>query len=99
MRALRSGLALRPAAARATLTTTTTARRRFATASPGKAFYEGEPAGPVLKTKSLPGPEGKKAIEELSKVFETRSLSIMADYNKSVGNYLADPDGNMLLDV
>ena len=63
-----------------------------------QAFYEGEPKGPVMKTR-IPGPKTQKAVEELSKVFETRSMYIMADYTKSFGNYLADPDGNMLLDV
>jgi 4-aminobutyrate aminotransferase/(S)-3-amino-2-methylpropionate transaminase len=39
------------------------------------------------------------AIAELDKVFETRSLNMLADYQKSVGNYIADLDGNVLLDV
>lgn len=63
-----------------------------------KAFFEGEPQAPILKTK-LPGPVSTKAIEELSEVFDTRSLNMMADYTKCLGNYIADPDGNMLLDV
>ena len=67
-------------------------------ATSSNPFIQGEPQGPVLKTK-LPGPETSKHIEELSKVFDTRSLNFMADYNKSVGNYLADADGNQLLDV
>ncbi|PHH79039.1 hypothetical protein CDD80_5753 [Ophiocordyceps camponoti-rufipedis] len=62
------------------------------------AFYGDEPAAPVLKT-ALPGPESKRHIEELRSAFETRSLNMMVDYTKSAGNYIADPDGNMLLDV
>ncbi|CAG9996520.1 unnamed protein product [Clonostachys byssicola] len=63
-----------------------------------KPFYEGEPGGPVLKTK-IPGPQSTKHIKELSEVFETRSLSLLADYTRSFGNYIADTDGNQLLDV
>jgi 4-aminobutyrate aminotransferase/(S)-3-amino-2-methylpropionate transaminase len=63
-----------------------------------KPFYDGEPSSPSIKT-AFPGPESKKAIEDLNKVFDTRSLNIITDYKKSVGNYIADPDGNLLLDV
>ena len=61
-------------------------------------FFPNEPSGPVVKT-SIPGPESQKAIAKLDKVFETRSLNMLANYQKSVGNYIADPDGNVLLDV
>lgn len=61
-------------------------------------FYGGEPAAPVMRTQ-FPGPRGQKLARELDKVFDTRALNVLADYNKSVGNYLADPDGNMFLDV
>jgi 4-aminobutyrate aminotransferase/(S)-3-amino-2-methylpropionate transaminase len=30
---------------------------------------------------------------------DTRSLSMVANYEKSFGNYIHDPDGNVLLDV
>lgn len=62
------------------------------------SIYDAEPAGPVFKTQ-LPGPESIKYINQLDEVFDTRSLNVLADYTKSHGNYLADPDGNMLLDV
>lgn len=61
-------------------------------------FFPDEPAGPIVKT-AIPGPITKKAIEDLDKVFDTRSLNMMANYQKSFGNYIADPDGNVLLDV
>jgi len=61
-------------------------------------FFPDEPAGPTIKT-AIPGPITKKAIEDLHKVFDTRSLNMMANYEKSFGNYIADPDGNVLLDV
>jgi len=61
-------------------------------------FFPDEPRQPIVKTE-IPGPESKKAIERLSKVFDTRSLNMMADYSRSYGNYIADLDGNVLLDV
>ncbi|KAK3179396.1 4-aminobutyrate transaminase [Lecanicillium sp. MT-2017a] len=63
-----------------------------------KAFFPNEPSGPVLKTQ-VPGPQSKKGAEELGAVFDNRAVNMMADYTKSVGNYMADCDGNMLLDV
>lgn len=46
-------------------------------------------------TTPIPGPVSKKAIDELTEVFDTRSLNMICDYNKSVGNYLVDLDGNV----
>lgn len=67
-------------------------------AAVGGSFYEGEPDAPTIKT-AIPGPRTKELVNDLEQVFDTRSLNMMADYNKSVGNYIADPDGNVLLDV
>jgi 4-aminobutyrate aminotransferase/(S)-3-amino-2-methylpropionate transaminase len=61
-------------------------------------FFPEEPAGPVVKT-AIPGPRSKEAIAHLDKVFDTRSLNMMANYQLSIGNYLADLDGNVVLDV
>lgn len=63
-----------------------------------RPFFPEEPAGPVVKT-AIPGPKSKKAIEELDKVFDTRSLNMLANYHQSFGNYITDLDGNVLLDV
>lgn len=57
-----------------------------------------EPEGPSVKTE-IPGPKSKVAIAELDKVFDTRSLNMLTDYHNSRGNYIADADGNVLLDV
>lgn len=95
--ALRAARTLRPAmAASATRAFTTAGAVRLASVKP---FHKDEPAGPVLKTSSFPGPEATRHAKELNEVFETRSLNMVADYTKSAGNYIADPDGNMLLDV
>ncbi|KAL9037314.1 MAG: hypothetical protein Q9214_005755, partial [Letrouitia sp. 1 TL-2023] len=61
-------------------------------------FIPNEPAGPQIRT-SIPGPQSKKAIAALNRVFDIRSLNMMANYQNSFGNYIADLDGNVLLDV
>lgn len=101
MASLRSAARLRPIASRALRN-----QRPYATAAAVKPapssgetpFFPDEPAGPIVKTE-IPGPITRKAIEDLDKVFDTRSLNMMANYQKSFGNYIADPDGNVLLDV
>ncbi|KJX93094.1 4-aminobutyrate aminotransferase like protein [Zymoseptoria brevis] len=61
-------------------------------------LFPGEPDAPTVRTE-IPGPISKEAIIALDKVFDTRSLNMMANYQNSYGNYLADLDGNVLLDV
>ncbi|KAF1835206.1 4-aminobutyrate aminotransferase [Decorospora gaudefroyi] len=93
------------ARASATAGAPTALQRQYASAAAAAAtdsgeqpFFPDEPREPIVKT-AIPGPESKKAIERLSKVFDTRSLNMMADYSRSYGNYIADLDGNVLLDV
>lgn len=62
------------------------------------SFYQWEPEAPSVKTE-IPGPKAREAIAKLDKVFDTRSLNMLTDFTKSKGNYIADPDGNVLLDV
>ena len=62
------------------------------------SFFQDEPTRPILCT-SIPGPNSAKAIADLDRVFDTRSLNMMANYQNSYGNYIADLDGNVLLDV
>lgn len=57
-----------------------------------------EPSAPSVKTE-IPGPKAKEQTADLDKVFDTRSLNMLTDYKASVGNYIADSDGNKLLDV
>ena len=61
-------------------------------------FFHDEPQAPTIRT-AIPGPKSKAAIAELDRVFDTRSLNMMANYQDSYGNYIADLDGNVLLDV
>lgn len=63
------------------------------------SYYQNwEPEAPTVKTQ-IPGPKAQEAIAKLDKVFDTRSLNMLTDYKHSQGNYIADPDGNVLLDV
>ncbi|KAI0399943.1 aminotransferase class-III-domain-containing protein [Xylaria palmicola] len=109
MAALRLGGAIRPlSSAPSRITAPLTSRPTTAIPLTGRAaassirmassFYSGEPEGPVLKTE-IPGPKSREHIAKLDKVFDTRSLNMLADYTKSTGNYIVDPDGNALLDV
>lgn len=109
---LRTASKLRPVAQRAiarpSAAIATPVSRQYASAAAAAAasapapseqpYFSDEPAGPIVKG-SIPGPQSAKAIEKLGKVFDTRSLNMMADYRKSYGNYIADLDGNVLLDV
>jgi 4-aminobutyrate aminotransferase / (S)-3-amino-2-methylpropionate transaminase len=61
-------------------------------------FFPNEPKGPAVKT-AIPGPEARAAAQELDKIFDIQSMNMMANYQNSIGNYVADPDGNVLLDV
>ncbi|MCJ1310173.1 4-aminobutyrate transaminase [Agyrium rufum] len=83
----------RPAASVATATAPEPSSEPFST-----PFYPQEALGPRVKT-AIPGPLSKKAIADLDRVFDTRSLNMLANYHNSFGNYIADPDGNLLLDV
>lgn len=62
-------------------------------------LFPDEPRRPIIRT-AIPGPISKEAIKnELDPIFDTRSFVLLADYEKSLGNFLADRDGNLLLDV
>jgi len=58
------------------------------------SYFKNEPSAPSVKT-AIPGPVSQKAIAELEEVFDTRSLNMICNYEKSVGNYIADMDGNV----
>lgn len=72
------------ATATATATTTTNGDSHHG-ASTEQPFFPDEPLGPQIRTE-IPGPKSKKAIEELDKVFDTRSLNMIANYQQSFGN-------------
>ncbi|RKP32343.1 4-aminobutyrate aminotransferase [Metschnikowia bicuspidata] len=63
-----------------------------------ESYFPSEPTAPVVVTQSQ-GPNSKKAAESLGKVFDSRAAYFVADYAKSIGNYIVDVDGNTYLDV
>jgi 4-aminobutyrate aminotransferase/(S)-3-amino-2-methylpropionate transaminase len=74
------------------------AQTSYETSSEEAPFFADEPVGPRVVT-AIPGPKSQKAIAELHKVFDTRALNMLGNYQQSYGNYIADLDGNVLLDV
>jgi 4-aminobutyrate aminotransferase-like enzyme len=58
----------------------------------------GEPKRPVMVT-SFPGPETKRILSEMTEFQCTLTQEMPVDLEKSIGNYLADCDGNMFLDT
>lgn len=64
-----------------------TAAASSATSSNGseRPLFSGEPAGPTVKSQ-IPGPNAIKAVEKLSKVFDTQNVNMMVNYNESQGN-------------
>src|SRR5438105_542405 len=67
--------------------------------TPAPAFPD-EFAAPIVKM-AVPGPESLKRRRQLESSAETAAASIhfFADYARSRGNFIADVDGNVLLDV
>jgi len=63
-----------------------------------QAFFPDEPQSPTVTT-AIPGPQSVKAAERLGKIFDTQNINMVVDYQRSLGNYVVDADGNVLLDV
>ena len=107
MASLRTALRLKPFRPRLTTRAVTHAARTYTAAAAAVShvetsketpFFPQEPSAPIVKTQ-IPGPKAQAAIKELDEVFDTRSLNMIANYHQSFGNYISDPDGNVLLDV
>ncbi|KAJ2997428.1 hypothetical protein NUW58_g661 [Xylaria curta] len=61
-------------------------------------LFPDEPIGPDVKT-AIPGPQSQECLRKLNRVFDTKSVNMLVDYEKSLGNYVVDGDGNQMLDV
>ncbi|PAA65565.1 hypothetical protein BOX15_Mlig019532g2 [Macrostomum lignano] len=68
-------------------------------ARPMSSSAVAEPAGPSIRTDSVPGPRSKQLMEEANKKQLPHGIYFFADYSKSSGNYIVDVDGNTLLDM
>ncbi|XP_023947315.2 4-aminobutyrate aminotransferase, mitochondrial [Bicyclus anynana] len=58
---------------------------------------QAEPQKPDIKT-SVPGPKTTALLKELSSLQQAGSVQLFADYDKCIGNYFVDADGNTFLD-
>ncbi|GAA6052376.1 hypothetical protein JCM3770_000212 [Rhodotorula araucariae] len=83
------------APARRTLATEHNPPTRFSS----HAVFPDEPARPQVLTDAVPGPRSREASQAIAQFQDARAHVLVADYAKSNGNYLADVDGNVHLDV
>ncbi|XP_053625682.1 4-aminobutyrate aminotransferase, mitochondrial [Plodia interpunctella] len=59
---------------------------------------QNEPSNPCIHT-PVPGPKTQELFKELNSLQQAQSVQLFADYDKSIGNYFVDADGNQFLDA
>jgi len=64
-----------------------------------ESFVPGEPSGPHMVTANIPGPISLSRLDDLNQIQPSQSVQLFLDYDRSLGNYIVDVDGNQLLDV
>ncbi|KAJ5407454.1 hypothetical protein N7465_008738 [Penicillium sp. CMV-2018d] len=60
--------------------------------------FVSEPTAPSIRT-AVPGPATHRIKEDLDAVIDASTVQMVIDYDKSIGNYITDVDGNTYLDV
>ena len=58
-----------------------------------------EPKRPNVVTTTIPGPQGIALKESLNQIVLSSGVMFFVDYEKSIGNFIVDVDGNVFLDV
>ncbi|GAB6032634.1 hypothetical protein CHUAL_011513 [Chamberlinius hualienensis] len=64
-----------------------------------KPLVPNEPTEPSIVTNEIPGPSSRKLLKKLDSIQQSGSVNLFADYEKSLGNYFYDVDGNRYLDI
>lgn len=68
-------------------------------ATPFAGFPGKEPEAPVMVTRSVPGPKSVALQQRMAQFQDARHVIFFQDPEKSAGNFVADADGNVFLDV
>ena len=82
------------------LTTLRHATKTLGGASQGvlsRSFVSAEPS--ISMKTEVPGPKSKEIMADLESIQSMKSVQYAVDYEKSLGNYIVDADGNTMLDV
>ncbi|KAL1413286.1 4-aminobutyrate transaminase [Vanrija albida] len=75
------------------------AARTQSRAFSSRSLIPDEPVKPQVLTAAVPGPKSLAISKEIDQIQDARTHVLVADYEKSSGNYLVDADNNVLLDV
>jgi 4-aminobutyrate aminotransferase/(S)-3-amino-2-methylpropionate transaminase len=79
---------------------TLSARRSLASVAPSNSsYFADEPKLPSVRTDSVPGPISLQHSKRVSGFQEERAHQFVVDYDKSIGTWIVDADGNTLLDM
>ncbi|MCO5549510.1 hypothetical protein L7F22_002982 [Adiantum nelumboides] len=74
-------------------------QRRTLASATQQSYFADEPLAPNLVSQSVPGPSSTQISQQIASFQEERAHQFVVDYEKSVGNWIVDVDGNTLLDM